>query len=60
MGVKVGSVERIVDDFVIGQVRNANSTYTYCEQKADILGQLESLMNEPSDNGLCQTAGNDV
>ncbi|MFW8667335.1 flagellar hook-associated protein FlgK [Enterococcus sp. PF-2] len=52
MGVKVGSVERIVDDFVIGQVRNANSTYTYYEQKADILGQLESLMNEPSDNGL--------
>ncbi|HBH5802045.1 TPA: flagellar hook-associated protein FlgK, partial [Enterococcus faecium] len=34
------------------QVRNANSTYTYYEQKADILGQLESLMNEPSDNGL--------
>ncbi|OTN75082.1 flagellar hook-associated protein FlgK [Enterococcus sp. 8G7_MSG3316] len=52
MGVKVGSVVRIVDDFVIGQVRNANSTYTYYEQKADILGQLESVMNEPSDNGL--------
>lgn len=52
MGVKVGSVERIVDDFVIGQVRNAYSNYTYYEQKADILGQLESIMNEPSDNGL--------
>jgi len=39
MGVKVGSVERIVDDFVIGQVRNANSTYTYydadCKIKLD-------------------------
>lgn len=51
-GVKVSSVQRVVDDFVIGQVRNANSKYTYYEQKADILGQLEGILNEPSDNGL--------
>ena len=37
---------------MIGQVRNANSKYTYYEQKADILGQLEGILNEPSDNGL--------
>ncbi|WP_291291724.1 flagellar hook-associated protein FlgK [Enterococcus sp.] len=51
-GVKVNSVQRVVDDFVIGQVRNANSKYTYYDQKADILGQLEGILNEPSDNGL--------
>jgi flagellar hook-associated protein 1 FlgK len=51
-GVKVSNVQRVVDDFVIGQVRNANSKYTYYSQKADILGQLEGIFNEPSEDGL--------
>lgn len=51
-GVKASSVDRIVDSFVQSQVRTANGTYNNYTQKSDVLGQLESLFNEPSDNGV--------
>ncbi|KRL05481.1 flagellar hook-associated protein FlgK [Liquorilactobacillus oeni] len=51
-GVQSGGVERIVDDFVRGQIRDSNSQYQFSNQKSDSLGQLEDMFNEPSDNGL--------
>lgn len=51
-GVKSAGVERIVDDFVRGQIRNANSNYQFATEKSDVLGDLENVFNEPSDNGL--------
>ena len=44
-----GAVERVVDDFVRSQIREANSKYTYNTQKSDTLGQLEDILHEPSE-----------
>lgn len=51
-GVKSAGVERIVDDFVRTQIQAANSNYQYATEKSDVLGDLENIFNEPSDNGL--------
>lgn len=52
-GVKITSIIRVVDDFVIGNIRSETSTYNYYEQKSDILGQLETILNEtPFSKGL--------
>lgn len=51
-GVKVANVQRITDEFIAGQVRQSNSKYQAQVQKADTLGQLESILNEPSSDGL--------
>lgn len=51
-GVKVANVQRITDEFIAGQVRQSNSSYQAQEQKANTLGQLESILNEPSSDGL--------
>src|SRR5699024_8870385 len=51
-GAKSGGVDRIVDSFIRGQTRTAYSKYTFYEQKADILGQVEGFFNEPSKNGI--------
>ncbi|MFT9214245.1 MAG: flagellar hook-associated protein FlgK [Liquorilactobacillus nagelii] len=51
-GVDVTGVNRVVDDFVRTQVRDANSKYQYYQEKSDKLGQLQDILNEPSDNGI--------
>ena len=51
-GVNVTGVERVVDDFVRSQIREANNIYTYNTQKSDTLGQLENILHEPSDDGV--------
>jgi flagellar hook-associated protein 1 FlgK len=52
-GVKITSISRIVDDFVIGNMRQETSSYNQFEQKSDILGQLEVIFNEtPLHKGL--------
>ncbi|MCR5750083.1 MAG: flagellar hook-associated protein FlgK [Lactobacillus sp.] len=51
-GVNVTGVERVVDDFVRSQIREANSKYTYNTQKSDTLGQLEDILHEPSNDGV--------
>ncbi len=51
-GVKVDSVSRIVDDYVVGQIRDENSDYQYYSQKSDVLGQLEIIFNASSTSGL--------
>lgn len=54
-GVNVTGVERVVDDFVRSQIREANSKYTYNTQKSDTLGQLEDILHEPSDDGVIKS-----
>lgn len=52
-GVKISSITRVVDDFVIGNIRQETSSYHQYEQKSDILGQLEVIFNEtPQHKGL--------
>lgn len=57
MGVRISSVDRIVDNFIRVQTREANSKYNFYAEKADVLGQLEKYMNEPSDTGLINQLG---
>lgn len=54
-GVNVTGVERVVDDFVRSQIREANSKYTYNTQKSDTLGQLEDILHEPSEDGVIKS-----
>jgi flagellar hook-associated protein 1 FlgK len=51
-GVDVTGIHRVVDDFVRTQARDANSKYQYYQEKSDKLGQLQDILNEPSDNGI--------
>ena len=54
-GVQAGSIERIRDQFLDVQYRNENSKLGYHEQRAEAMGQMESIMNEPSEQGLSFT-----
>ncbi|UJL45344.1 flagellar hook-associated protein FlgK [Virgibacillus sp. NKC19-16] len=54
-GVQVGSVQRIRNEFLDNQYRAENSNTGYWETKANALGRMERLMNEPSENGLSST-----
>lgn len=54
-GVNVTGVERVVDEFVRSQIREANSKYTYNTQKSDTLGQLEDILHEPSEDGVIKS-----
>ncbi len=51
-GVRIASIDRIVDPYVNNQLRNENSSLEMYSQKSDVLGQLEGVFNEPSTTGL--------
>jgi flagellar hook-associated protein 1 FlgK len=51
-GVRMESVTRIVDDYLVKQSFTENASLEKYTQKADVLGQLESVFNEPSETGL--------
>jgi flagellar hook-associated protein 1 FlgK len=51
-GVRIASIDRIVDPYVNNQLRNENSSLEMYSQKSDVLGQLEGIFNEPSTTGL--------
>ena len=51
-GVQVTSVERLNDAFVDARQRDARSSAAYADSKASALGQVESILGEPSDSGL--------
>ena len=46
------SVTRVVDDYLVKQTFTENASLEKFTQKADVLGQLESVFNEPSETGL--------
>lgn len=54
-GVEAGSVQRVRDKFLDYQFRTENSKAGYWTSKADSVARMESLMNEPSENGLSKT-----
>ncbi len=51
-GVKAGSIQRVRDEFLDGQFRGENSLAGYWEKRAEVMGRMESLMNELNDTGL--------
>lgn len=51
-GVQVTSVERLNDAFVDARQRDARSSAAYADSQASALGQVESILGEPSDSGL--------
>ncbi|MCP0886219.1 flagellar hook-associated protein FlgK [Ligilactobacillus sp. WILCCON 0076] len=51
-GVKVDGVQRDVSDYIREQIRNTNSKYESATQRSTTLGNLEDILNEPSDNGI--------
>jgi len=53
-GVVVSGVTRITDEYVNMQLQNEEASLTRYQQKADVLGQLEALFNEPSETGISQ------
>lgn len=54
-GVTAGEIQRIRDSFVDAQFRSENSKFGYWQAKADMLRQMEDIMNEPSDTGLAKS-----
>lgn len=51
-GVRISGIIRVVDDAVVEQLRNENSSLEMFETKSDALAQLEAIFNEPSKTGL--------
>ncbi|ASN04725.1 flagellar hook-associated protein FlgK [Virgibacillus necropolis] len=54
-GVEAGSVQRVRDQFLDYQFRAENSKAGFWTSKTDSIARMESLMNEPSENGLSKT-----
>lgn len=51
-GVRIGNIDRVSDQYVNTQLRDAHSTTEKHKALSDIIGQLEATFNEPSDTGL--------
>lgn len=51
-GVRIASIDRIVDPYVNKQLRNENASLEMYSKKSEVLGQLEGIFNEPSTTGL--------
>ncbi|MBM7540022.1 flagellar hook-associated protein FlgK [Amphibacillus cookii] len=51
-GVQAGSIERIRDRFLDVQYRTENSKHGFYQTQAQVLKQIEDLLNEPSEEGL--------
>ncbi|SER40835.1 flagellar hook-associated protein 1 FlgK [Gracilibacillus ureilyticus] len=54
-GVEAGSIERIRDSFIDKQYRQENTKVGFYETKADMMSKLETILNEPSEQGISQT-----
>ncbi|MFF3100875.1 flagellar hook-associated protein FlgK [Viridibacillus arvi] len=53
-GVEAGSIQRIRDQFVDRQFRQENTKLGYWAAKTEAMGQMEDVLNEPSEYGLKQ------
>lgn len=51
-GVEAGAVVRVRETFLDTQYRSESSKLGYWENRASALGDLETIMNEPSESGL--------
>ncbi len=54
-GVEIGTIQRIRNQFLDFQFRTENSKLAYWDTKQEALSRMESLLNEPSENGLATT-----
>lgn len=52
MGARAGSVQRISDSFVQGQLNQVGGVLNSYSERANVLGQLEGYYNEPSSTGI--------
>jgi len=51
-GVDIEAINRIRDAFTDGQIRSENQIYGYWKQVQDGLDKVETIINEPTENGL--------
>ena len=51
-GVTLADIQRVRDTLTDAQIRTNNSSYSYNNQLSTELGDVQSLFNEPSTNGL--------
>ncbi len=51
-GVTISDVQRIKDDLLGVQIRNYQSKSSDANKRSQVLSQIESIISEPSDNGL--------
>ncbi len=54
-GVEAGSIERIRDSFIDKQFRQENTKVGFYETRAAMMSKMESILNEPSEEGISQT-----
>jgi len=52
LGVTVQQIRQIRDEFLDLKIRSEKSSYGYFNTKSEILGEIESIFNELTDNGL--------
>mgnify|MGYP005795694005 FL=1 len=57
-GVKVDGVKRDVSDYIRQQIRVATSKQASATQRSTTLGNLQDILNEPSDNGVINQLAN--
>lgn len=57
-GVKLENIQRIRMNLIDVQNRSYQSRFSYSEKKSSILSQVESLLSEPSDQGLSKLLSN--
>lgn len=51
-GIKVQDVQRVRNELTDAQIRKYQAQYSDAETKASYLSQIETIVSEPSDNGL--------
>jgi flagellar hook-associated protein 1 len=54
-GVEAGSIQRIRDSFIDKQYRQENTKVGFYETRADMMSKMESILNEPTNEGLSET-----
>ncbi|GLB60193.1 flagellar hook-associated protein FlgK [Cytobacillus sp. NCCP-133] len=54
-GVQAGSIQRMRDSFIDNQFRGENNKLGYWSAKSQALSSMETIMNEPTEQGLANT-----
>ncbi|UOQ85169.1 flagellar hook-associated protein FlgK [Gracilibacillus salinarum] len=54
-GVEAGSIQRIRDSFIDKQFRQENTKVGYYQSRTDMMSKLETILNEPSEQGISET-----
>ncbi|WP_077619699.1 flagellar hook-associated protein FlgK [Bacillus sinesaloumensis] len=54
-GVEAGTIQRVRESFLDVQFRGEQTKTSYWETRANALGKMEEIMNEPTETGLANT-----